>query len=84
MSTKNAAPLLRLVQNQPSKDMIETLEYLLQEAREGNLIGLAYSALLPGRKFFVDVVGEAHADPVRAIGAAQLLSHEVMSRMRVD
>jgi hypothetical protein len=81
MGKKNATLTLSLVQNKPSKDVIETLEYLLQEAIEGNLIGLAYGALLPNRRLFVDAAGEAHTDPARGIGVAQILSFEMMSRL---
>jgi hypothetical protein len=71
---------LSIVQPYVSKDLVDTLEYLLQEAKSGNLIGIAYGAMLPGRKYFVDAAGEAHRDPLRGIGLAQYVSQEIAAR----
>lgn len=75
---------LSIVQPYVSKDVVETLEYLLQEARNGNLIGIAYGAMLPNRAFIVDAAGEAHRDPLRGVGLAQYVSQEITARHMTD
>lgn len=80
--TKRTAQILYLPSKRIDPDLIETLEYLLQEARAGRVIGLAYAALLPEKKFFVDASGQAHTDPLRGLGAVEMLSEELRSRFR--
>lgn len=75
-------PPFTLVQMHPSDDVVETLEYLLQEARTGKLIGLAYGAVLKRRAYFVDAAGEAHRNPMFGVGIANMLACELMERTR--
>lgn len=82
MVKKNAAPVLRVIQNQTSKEVIDTLLYLLQEAEGGRLIGFAYGAMLPQGKFFVDAAGAAYRSPLVAMGIIQCLSNELNARIR--
>ncbi|MGL4575987.1 MAG: hypothetical protein ACRCV9_14475 [Burkholderiaceae bacterium] len=53
--------------------LIETLEELLAEARQGNLIGLAYSAMYRGRTYAVNAVGLARNSPVFSRGTVTVL-----------
>lgn len=71
---------LSIVKPYVSEDLVETLEYLLQEALAGRLIGMAYGAMLPGRKFIVDAVGEAHSNALSGVGLAQYVSQEITAR----
>lgn len=70
----------QLIQMHPSNDVVETLEYLLQEARDGRVIGIAYGAILKRRAYFVDAAGEAHRNPMFGIGIANVLVRELMER----
>lgn len=71
-----------LIQLHPSDDGVETLEYLLQEAREGKVIGIAYGVMLKRRNYIVDTAGEAHRNPLFALGVVNMLAGELMQRAR--
>ena len=75
-------PPFQLIQLHPSDDLVETLEYLLQEARAGRMIGLAYGAILKRRAYFVDAAGEAHRNPMFGVGIANVLACDLMERAR--
>ena len=75
-------PPFEIVRLHPSDDLVETLEYLLHEARAGRMIGLAYGAVLKRRAFFVDAAGEAQRNPVFGVGIANVLACELMERAR--
>lgn len=75
-------PPFQLIQLHPSDDLVETLEYLLQEARTGRMIGLAYGAILKRRAYFVDAAGEAHRNPMFGVGVANVLAYDLMERAR--
>ena len=62
-----------LIQQDISHDTIAALEYLLHEARAGNLIGLVYGAALEGRDYFVDTTGEANRNSLLGLGIASVL-----------
>lgn len=71
-----------LVQETVSHDTIEALEFLLEQAREGELIGIAYGAMLKNRYCMVDTAGEAHRNPLFALGVVCMLSDGLSARAR--
>lgn len=73
-----------LVNETVSHDTIEALEFLLQEAKSGELIGLAYGAMLRRRTCIVDTAGEAYRNPLFALGVVCLLSDDVAQRARIS
>ncbi|WP_124704091.1 hypothetical protein [Sulfuriferula multivorans] len=73
---------LKLVKDRESQDTIDALEYLLQEAKRGELIGLVYGGMLKGRSCIVDSTGVAYQDPLFALGVASLLTDELAQRAR--
>jgi hypothetical protein len=58
-------------------DTVGALEQLLRSARNGDIIGLAFTALLPGQQYMVDVVGEAYRDPTWTRGAVAAVDDEL-------
>lgn len=74
----------KLVHIHPSDDLVVTLEYLLKEARAARLIGLCYGAILARREYFVDCVGEAHRNPMFALGVTDVLADDLLGRVRED
>lgn len=70
----------RVIDDQLSHDTIECLERLLQEARSGRVVGVAYAAIFKRRNFMVHACGEAHRSPVYARGVVAVLDDE-LSRM---
>lgn len=77
----NPQPVLRLVPNQPSSDVVDSLLYLLQEATAGRLIGLAYVGIFPNRHWFCETAGEAHRNPLFALGTIKMLETHLVDRM---
>lgn len=74
------APVIRLVPKSPERrapevngDTVSTLVRLLEMATKGEVIGLAYAAQYPSRKYFVDVAGEAYTNPTYARGMTRAL-----------
>lgn len=56
-----------------SLETVETLEFLLGEARAGRLMGLAWISLHPGGRYNVDVTGEAGEQPEFVLGLTRVL-----------
>lgn len=65
-----------------SVDTVECLEELLDEARRGEVIGVAFAAMYRRRKYIVDTTGEAHRNPTFARGCIAALSDLLGKRAR--
>lgn len=65
-----------------SHDTIEALEFLLHEAKRGEVIGIAYGAIMKRRSCIVDTAGEAYRNPLFALGVVCMLSDDVAIRAR--
>jgi len=75
-------PPFRLVPDTLSTDTEQALAQLLDLARRGELIGVAFAGMLKQRRFFVNTAGEAHRNPTFARGMVAALDDELGSRMR--
>lgn len=73
MDRRAPAKPFTLIKPDVSHETIAALEYLLQEAKEGNLIGLVYGAALRGKDYFVDTAGESHRNPLFGLSMASVL-----------
>lgn len=69
-----------LLHNKVSDDTIGALEFLLHEARRGEVIGLVFSAITKNRSCLNDLVGEAVDNPVFALGAVHVLAAVAAAR----
>lgn len=69
--------VLNLVPPAVSGDTVQALEYLLQEARAGRLVGLAWVCMIRGRLYEVDAAGEAKRLPTYARGLLRRLDDEL-------
>lgn len=80
------ATAYQLIQDQVSKDVVTALEELLASAQAGLITGIAFGAILKGRKFLVDAAGTAYADPTLTRGVLAALDDElqIMVHSRVD
>jgi len=76
--------MLSIVRPQSSQDVdvVETLAFLLQEAKEGRLTGISYAAVRQDKSFIVDAAGESYRNPVRALGEVHMLADELTRRLR--
>jgi hypothetical protein len=75
-------PPFRLVPDALSTDTEQALAQLLDLARRGELIGVAFAGMLKQRRFFVNTAGEAHRNPTFARGMVAALDDELSTRMR--
>lgn len=63
----------QLVPNTLSRDTMEALGELCRQAKDGELIGMAYVALYRGRVYTVDAAGEAFRNPTFTRGILRAL-----------
>lgn len=75
-------PPFRLVPDAISNDTATALRQLLDLAERGELIGVAFAAMMRQRRFFVNTAGEAHRNPVFARGMVAALQDDLGQRMR--
>lgn len=66
-----------LIRDTVSRDTVEALEQLLEAARQGQVIGLAFGAMLKERRYLVNCAGEACGDPTTARGIIHALDDEL-------
>lgn len=75
-------PPFTLMRATVSHDTVEALEFLLHEAKRGEVIGLAYGAMMKRRACIVDTAGEAYRNPLFALGMVCMLSDDIAIRAR--
>jgi len=75
-------PPYSLVADTISKDTVECLEQLLDEARRGRIIGMAYVAMLKRREYIVNTAGEAHRNPTFARGMLAALDDQLGEKVK--
>lgn len=70
-----------LVTDSISHDSVEALQMLLQQAKSGELIGVAFAAMYRKGSFVVNTAGEAHRSPTFARGMIAALDDHLMQRV---
>jgi len=68
-----------IISPQLSHDTISALEQLLEGARAGDVVGIAYTALLKRRRYLTDAAGECFRDPTFARGLVAALDDHLSS-----
>jgi len=63
----------KLVRSQVSHDSVAVLKNLLEQAEQGELIGVAFAAMYKEGNYVVDLTGEAHRSPTFARGMVKAL-----------
>jgi len=71
-----------LVPDMVSNDTVACLQALLQKAKSGEVIGLAYCAMLKKRTYIVNTAGEAHDSPTFTRGMLRALDDQLGGRIR--
>lgn len=71
-----------LIPDNVSHDTVECLEQLLEHARAGEVIGIAFAAMLKRRGYIVNTAGEAHRNPTWARGMVCGLDDQLSGRIR--
>jgi hypothetical protein len=75
-------PVLKLITNARSTDTVEALEHLLEEARAGRVIGIAYVAMHKTYDYTIDIAGETKRCPTLTRGMLHLLDDELATLLR--
>ena len=70
-----------LIPDAVSTDTVECLQLLLQRAKRGEVIGLAYCAMLKQRAYIVNTAGVAHDSPTFARGMVAALDDSLSNRI---
>lgn len=75
-------PPFVLIPDTISHDTVECLEVLLDQARRGQVIGLAYAAMLRKRAYITNTAGEAHRNPTFSRGMIATLDDQLAGNVR--
>lgn len=75
-------PPFVLVPDEVSNNTIDCLKLLLHQARRGEIIGLAYAAMLKQRVYITNTAGECHRNPTFARGMVAALDDQLAGRIR--
>jgi hypothetical protein len=65
-----------------SNDTIACLRALLRQAEKGEIVGLAYTAMLHSREYIINVCGEAHRSPTFTRGMVAALDDHLSELTR--
>lgn len=71
-----------LIEDTISNDTVEALEQLLEHARAGEVIGIAFAAMLKRRGYIVNSAGEAFRNPTFSRGMVRALDERLGARIR--
>lgn len=74
-------PPFHLVPDTLSNETTEALMQMLELARRGELIGIAFAGILRQRGYFVNTAGEAHRNPTFARGVVAALDDSLSNRI---
>lgn len=75
-------PPFILVPDNVSTDTVACLRTLLYQAEKGEVIGLAYAAMLKRRAYIVNSTGTAHESPTFSRGMVAALDDQLAQRIR--
>lgn len=75
-------PPFVLIPDDISHDTVKCLESLLHKARRGEVLGLAFAAILKRRGYIVNTAGEAHRNPTFSRGIVAALDDQLAHRIR--
>src|SRR5262249_2883604 len=81
-SAKTAPPPFVLVADTISTETIACLETLLEHAKAGDIIGIAYTCMLKRRGYIANSAGEAYRNPTFTRGMVRALDDQLAQRIR--
>lgn len=74
---KGSGGVFTVVPPAVSEETVSALEDLLEQARNGRVIGIAWICLQAGSDYEVDVAGEARAVPIHVRGLLGVLDDQL-------
>lgn len=77
-------PPFRLVGEMVSHDTVEVLTELLDEAKSGNIIGVALVAMHRQRRFEFALTGEAARSPTFTLGTVTKLQFDIAQKVNAQ
>lgn len=77
-------PPFVLIPDNVSTDTVKCLELLLNRARRGEVIGIAYAAMLKKRAYIVNTAGTAYESPTFTRGMIRALDDQLGQRISGD
>ena len=72
---------LHIVEPAPDPDTVATLTSLLEQAKAGRMVGVAYVAMYRGGRFDGDVLGLAREDQIRTLGLISALQLKIANHL---
>jgi hypothetical protein len=66
-------PAFTLVPDSISHDTVEALRVLHEQATEGKIVGVAFTAMYRGRYFIANSTGECYRNPIFSAGMVWML-----------
>lgn len=66
-----------IADNIPREDVVEALRMLLNEAKKGEITGIAFACTLPRQRYITNVAGTCYRNPTFARGMVAFLSDEL-------
>jgi hypothetical protein len=75
-------PPFILIADSLSTETVKCLEALLEQARRGQVIGIAFAAMLKRRAYVANTAGEAHRNPTFARGMVAALDDQLATMIR--
>jgi hypothetical protein len=66
----------------PPTDVVECLRSLLEQAERGQIIGIAFAAMLKSRGYVCHTAGEAHRSVTYTRGMIMALDDQLAGRVR--
>ena len=73
-----------LIASPTSEDVVEALEFLLDGARSGDVLGIAYVAQMKPRNVIADTAGESHRNPLYTLSLLHVLMAQLTDRVRAE
>lgn len=67
----------RIIHHHISDDVVETIEALLDGAKNGLITGLAFACIMKRMRYFTDVTGQCQTHPTFSRGIVMELSDEL-------
>lgn len=73
-----------LIPDRVSHETVACLATLLEQARSGELIGIAFGAMLRRNNYIVNTAGEAYRNPTFARGVVAALDDDLSARIHKE
>lgn len=74
-------PPFRYIGVEPSHETVELLAELLDQARAGELIGVAFVSVRRARSFSIGYTGECRRSPAFTLGTLKVMEYDIVRQL---